>query len=48
MNAYVTSSRRFLFLCLTSILTYFKYLLAKDLDYGGPVINANKFLIHEE
>jgi len=31
-----------------SIQTCFKYLLPTDLYYGGPVINANNFLIREE
>jgi hypothetical protein len=48
MNTYVTSSRRFLFLHLTSIQTCFKHLLITDLYYGGLVINANNFLIREE
>jgi hypothetical protein len=48
MNRYVTGSRKFLFPRRISIQTYFKYLLATDLYYGGPVINANNFLIHEE
>jgi hypothetical protein len=48
MNTYVTSSRSFLFPRLTLIQTCFKYLLATDLYYGGPVINANNFLIREE
>jgi hypothetical protein len=48
MNTYVKSSRKFLFPRLASIQTYFKYLLATDLCYVGPVINANNFLIREE
>jgi hypothetical protein len=48
MNTYVTSGRKFIFPRLTSIQTCFKYLLVRDLYYGGPATNANNFLISEE
>jgi len=37
----------FLFPRLISIQTYFKYLLATDLYYGGLVINVYNFLVRE-